>query len=597
MGGSNFALLYAFALSSVLLANVAAMPHPGGSVPGGGGSPATACPVPLPNLLSHKPVTTEGISKALEALDQFITKRAAAGDVDSMTFAIVTPSGPIFEKGYGLLKANDNTTTQAPDSSSIYRLGSISKMFTAFETLLLREKGILSLDDPLEKYLPELQPPSASFGWAQQMKARGEGKPSRSSRVTIRQLANHEAGIGRESPVTGLSKWPSADPFPLALPPRNLTLEEPVTFIRNIPLIVIPNTTPIYSNVGYGILGAINIAANIMANGDGEPKTHKELLQRDIFEPFGLTSSFFRAPTDNETLARVAVASGPNAIFAGSILGDIQDPAGGQYGTITDLAKVAQAFLSTTGPEGFEFLPDLMREWLKPSYIFPSGNEASGGPWEITYIPSADAPLDRSPGRVPIYTKAGDLGAYHNLFSLNPKYGYAVIALTAGNANPEVFVQEAFRVLQPEFHNAQEESAKAAYVGKWEVEGSKDVAEVQIIDKQLFLSNLNVGGVDVLKLLNERRARIKSSDAPARAVPLWSTGRLDEFRLSFGRESLDTSALQSCLIYWATVDFGVYANNAPIDLVYWEDGELVYPSAGARFKRTGGHHGFRFSHL
>ncbi|KAH6906074.1 beta-lactamase/transpeptidase-like protein [Coprinopsis sp. MPI-PUGE-AT-0042] len=328
MGSSNFALLYVFTLASLALSNVAAAPHEGP-----GGSPATACPIPLPNLLTHRPVKTQGLSKALEALDQLITKRAAAADIDSLAFAIVTSSGPIFEKGYGRLKANDNTTTQAPGSDSIYRLGSISKMFTAFETLLLREKGILNLDNPIEKYLPNSQPPSASFGWAQQVKARGEGEPSRSSRVTIRQLASHEAGVGRESPVTGLSKWPAADPFPAALPPANLTLEEPVTFIRDNPLITIPNTIPIYSNVGYGILGAVNLAANIKANGDGEPKSHTELIRCDIFEPFGMNSSFFRAPTDNATLARVAVASGPLATFAGSVLGDIQDPAGGQYGS------------------------------------------------------------------------------------------------------------------------------------------------------------------------------------------------------------------------------------------------------------------------
>ncbi|KAH6906088.1 beta-lactamase class C binding protein-like protein [Coprinopsis sp. MPI-PUGE-AT-0042] len=579
-------------LSFLALSNVVVVPHEGP-----GGSPATACPIPLPNLFTHKPVKTQGISKALEALDQLITKRAAAADVDSLAFAIVTSSGPIFEKGYGRLKANDNTTTQAPGSDSIYRLGSIPKMFTAFETLLLREKGILNLDDPIEKYLPDFQPPSASFGWAQQMKARGEGKPSRSSRVTIRQLASHEEGVGRESPMTGLSKWPATDPFPAALPPANLTLEEPVTFIRNNPLITVPNTTPIYSNVGYGILGAVNIAANIKANGDGEPKTHKELIQGDIFEPFGMDSSFFCAPTDNATLARVAVASGPLSLFADFVLGDIQDPAGGQYGSVADLAKLAQAFLSPTSPEGHEFLHDIMGEWLKPSYIFPSGIQASGMPWEIAYIPAADAPLDRSPGLAPVYTKTGDLGPYHNIFPLNPEYGYAVIALTTGSANPEDFVQQALRTLQPAFHNALEEQVHSAYVGKWEVAGSQDVAEVKIIDKQLFLASLNVGGVDILKLLNERRARIKSSNAPARAVPLWSTGRLDEFKMAFGRESVDASALEACLLYWATVDFGVYANGAPLDLVYWEDGELVYPSAGVRLKRAAVHPGARFTRL
>jgi CubicO group peptidase (beta-lactamase class C family) len=99
--------------------------------------------------LTHRPIQADGltpqIKKALDSLDNYLKKRTGATDVESLAIAIVTPAGPIFERGYGRLKAGDNTTTQAPDSNSIYRLGSISKMFTALETLLLREKGVLDL--------------------------------------------------------------------------------------------------------------------------------------------------------------------------------------------------------------------------------------------------------------------------------------------------------------------------------------------------------------------------------------------------------------------------------------------------------------------
>lgn len=269
-----------------------------------------------------------------------------------------------------------------------------------------------------------------------------------------------------------------------------------------------------------------------------------------------------------------------------SILGDVQDSAGGQYGTVSDLAKIAKAILAPTAPSSdLEFFPDIVREWLRPLHIFPDGTQAVGAPWEISYISSSLAPLDHSPGLVPIYSKSGDLGPYHNLFSVNQEYGYAVIVLTTGSSNPEEFVQEAFRRLQPTFHEAQEHQVTSAYAGKWEISGSSDTAEVKVIDKQLFLTKLIVGSVDVLKLLNERRARIPSTNVPVRPVALWSTGRLGEFKLALGRESLDQQAFSACLVYYATIDFGVFANGASIDLIYWEDGQLVYPSAGARFSK------------
>jgi CubicO group peptidase (beta-lactamase class C family) len=66
--------------------------------------------------------------------------------LDSLAFAVITPAGPIFERGYGVLRANDTSAKQYPvDKPSIYRIASISKMFSVFETLLLRERGALEL--------------------------------------------------------------------------------------------------------------------------------------------------------------------------------------------------------------------------------------------------------------------------------------------------------------------------------------------------------------------------------------------------------------------------------------------------------------------
>lgn len=81
---------------------------------------------------------------ALSTVSQMASAAASQPGIDSMVLAIVGPGGVLFEKGYGTLRANETNST-VPDRNSIYRIGSTSKMFTVLETLMLRERGALSL--------------------------------------------------------------------------------------------------------------------------------------------------------------------------------------------------------------------------------------------------------------------------------------------------------------------------------------------------------------------------------------------------------------------------------------------------------------------
>ena len=96
-----------------------------------------------------------------------------------------------------------------------------------------------------------------------------------------------------------------------------LTTKEIFGLVANSPLINSPNTYPVYSNIGFNLLGLSNVVANRQASEfkDKEPKSHKELLQRDVFDPLGLDSSFFDNPTP-EQRTRIAVPSGANAEWA-----------------------------------------------------------------------------------------------------------------------------------------------------------------------------------------------------------------------------------------------------------------------------------------
>ncbi|RXW19165.1 hypothetical protein EST38_g6691 [Candolleomyces aberdarensis] len=473
--------------------------------------------------------------KAAESLRKHFSARTSQADIDSLAIAVVTPAGVVFEEGYGILKANDTSGKQyLVDENSIYRIASVTKVFTVFETLLLRERGLLVFDDPVEKYIPEFSPPSPSYGWSDYLSDRSKdhaelGKHrKKSSRITLRQLASHTAG--------------------------------------------------------FAMLGLANVDANLKAvkhRGLGsQSKTHKELVKRDIFDAFGLNRSFYRVPEDEELKAHIAIPA-QNSDWADFVLGDIEDGAGGQYSSLSDLAKFTHLLLSPNPPKDYAFLPSLVREWLRPLHIWPDGTEAVGAPWEIDYLYLP--PWYQKQPRLPIYWKMGNLPGYHSAIGLNQEYGYGVVILVTGKyGNTRELGRQALNILQPAFRKVLEDQVREAYTGEWEVVSggnSTGTAFVGLSYGQLVMARLVVDGVDVLRAVQEA-----NTDGPfpfPNAVPLWSTGRIDEFRLAFGRGG----GISGCLPYWASVDPGLTSRGASIDLVYWEKGELVYPSAGVRFKR------------
>ncbi|KAF6766639.1 beta-lactamase class C binding protein-like protein [Ephemerocybe angulata] len=594
--------------------------------------PPTACPFPLPNLLTHNPVERDGgsnvaIREALSSLNEYLAARTSATDIDSLAIAVVTPARTIFDRGYGVLKANDTGAKQhLVDKHSIYRIASITKMFTVFETLLLRERGVLDFDDPVEKYIPEFKPPSASRGWSEHLRDREHGKEEQfrrreSPRVSLRQLASHTGGLGRDFPRRDIGKWPITKDWPTISPERNTTFENVLGTIKDTPLLSVPYSYPIYSNVGFDLLGLANVAANLQSAKESgadlaeEPKTHRDLVKRDILDVFGLNSSFYRLPEDKYLKDHIAVPA-KDFEWTNTVLGDLDDAAGGQYSSLSDLAKLMQVFLSPNPPnKEHSYLPALLREWLRPLHIWSEGLQAVGAPWEIEYLPSNIAygrkpgpspppipyPPPSTPRRVPIYSKSGNLPGYHSLFALNPEFGYGVVVLVTGTySNTHEFVFQALTRLQPAFQKALEAQVQEQYVGQWEPaeddDGAGNLAIVSLLDSQLFLTHLIVDGIDVLRVMQEANDEFQSDPVPpgvprhplGRPVALWSTGRLHEFRMVIGRPSLNNARFIGCFPYWVSIDPGLTARGASLDLVYWEDGELVYPSAGVRFKKSTG---------
>lgn len=109
------------------------------------------CRAPLPNLLSSMPLSANHpkLQQASDSFREELKNYFDHSDLDSMAIAVVTASGSIFEDFHGLLTANETAKNgnlaQTVDRYSIYRIASISKLFTTLGTLKLREQGALNL--------------------------------------------------------------------------------------------------------------------------------------------------------------------------------------------------------------------------------------------------------------------------------------------------------------------------------------------------------------------------------------------------------------------------------------------------------------------
>jgi CubicO group peptidase (beta-lactamase class C family) len=107
------------------------------------------CRAPLPPFLATKvPFGTEPpLQEAFGQLDSVLQRYFDQGGIDSLSVAVVGSEGSLYEGFWGTRRANESDVGEdtTVDRHSIYRLASISKLFTALETLILRDRGVLKL--------------------------------------------------------------------------------------------------------------------------------------------------------------------------------------------------------------------------------------------------------------------------------------------------------------------------------------------------------------------------------------------------------------------------------------------------------------------
>ncbi|HEY3947582.1 serine hydrolase domain-containing protein [Phenylobacterium sp.] len=295
-----------------------------------------------------QPALATDRAKALEAVDAAFAAEATAHPVGSLTVGVVEHGRLIWTKTYGYADMDKKTPA---NRRTVYRIGSITKQFTAVALLQLARDGKVRLDDPAVKYLPELRTVQGFDDAA-------------AGQVTLLSLATHRAGLGREP----------GDPSTLRGPIDAWEASVRAALARTSYAFK-PNDEALYSNIGYAALGLA------LENAAGTPYT--ELVERKVLAPLGMTSSGFRPTPD--MLARLARGYGmrngkPDPTQADTELVSgrgYKIPNGGLFTTVDDLAKFL-AFEMGDGPAGV--LPrDLVAANVQRSFPMKGGGRYGVG--------------------------------------------------------------------------------------------------------------------------------------------------------------------------------------------------------------------------
>jgi len=173
--------------------------------------------------------------------------------------AVLRSGRVLAEHAYGL---GDRERGSPPDARAVYHWASITKTLTAIAIMQLRDRGRLTLDDPITRYLPELRQVHDSFGSMDD--------------VTLRMLLSHSAGF--QNPT-----WPYGEGRPWE-PFEPTRWEQLVAMMPYQELAFAPGSRFGYSNPAFIYLG------RVVEQLTGDPWA--VYVQKNIWTPLGLTRSF-----------------------------------------------------------------------------------------------------------------------------------------------------------------------------------------------------------------------------------------------------------------------------------------------------------------
>lgn len=275
---------------------------------------------------------------ARERLREAVQYEMQRRDLPAFSIALIDRSELVWADGFGSQDASQESKATA---DTVYRVGSVSKLFTDIAVLQLIEEGKIDLDAAVQDYLPDFKPANP-FDVPQ----------------TLRQMMSHRSGLVRESPVGNY------------FDPSEPTLAATVASLNQTSLVYPPKTKTKYSNAAVAVVGAIlEKQLNV---------SHPERVRQTILEPLEMAnSSFDITPAIQPNLATGWMRTYDGRRFEAPTFLLGTGPAGNMYSSVKDLAKfVSCLFDDGRFPGGKILNPeslDLMTTPIKDADGNPQG--------------------------------------------------------------------------------------------------------------------------------------------------------------------------------------------------------------------------------
>ena len=247
---------------------------------------------------SSQPTYDAAIQEGQTAAQELINQGASA-----VAVALVDDKRIIWSQGFGLA---DRDTGQMPTDSTMFGIGSVSKMFAAIAVMKLVDQGVVDLDTPLVTYLPAFRMAAAGY-----------------ENITVRMLLNHSSGF----PGTDYRNCVTRSPVPEYL-------DQVLQTLSMSRLKAPPGYMSVYCNDGFTVTEALVEATT--------GKSYVQFVQDEILTPLGMANTRYPLsafPTGSYAKAYVNGAVKPQE-FVNTLA------AGGAYSTADDVARIAMMFLS-----------------------------------------------------------------------------------------------------------------------------------------------------------------------------------------------------------------------------------------------------------
>lgn len=362
-------------------------------------------------ILEHAEVASQ-----LDLLCAWVEAQLAYKNQPGVSIGIVLDQQLVWSKGFGLA----NVAAQKPATpSTIYRIASITKLFTSTAILQLRDAGKLQLDDPMTKHLP----------WFE-IKNRFPDAPP----ITIRHLLTHTAGLPREAafPYWIDNDFPSMAQIREQLPSQEIALPT--------------ETQWKYSNLGLSLLGEIVAAVA------GIPWT--DYIETEILKPLAMQNTFTSVDAHHPLLATGYGRRLPDNSRGLSPYTDTKGiaPSANMASNVEDLARLAMLHFRTGPQQGNQILRSSSLSEMRRVHWLNKNWQAGRGLGFYTW---------RFEGKT-LSGHGGALQGYRTEFQLCPEDKIAVIVLTnADDGAPLTYFEKVFKWVVPAVLKAAAPAPKA----------------------------------------------------------------------------------------------------------------------------------------